>query len=280
MLRVIPLAVLICWGLCQNVAALGHQGLEIEVLVDGFPIPEYWHNGVCYIEALKGKEYAIRLTNHLSHRGAVALSVDGLNSIDARHTTAYNSRKWVLEPHESVVISGWQINYHNARRFFFTNEERSYAMQLGQASDLGIISAALFKEKDACIEVPTGLSRVSPRAMEAHPTSPHQEPFASLPSSNLDSADREAKEDMKALGEQAKDEEYAATGSGRQVRHDIRWVHLDLDPIPVATLNYRYEFRPILVKLGILPVGPQPAALERRQHATGFLDGMFCPDPR
>jgi hypothetical protein len=277
----IAVAVLICWGWSQNVAAQTYQGLKIEVLVDGLSVPEYWHGGISYIEALKGKEYAIRVTNHLNYRGAVALSVDGLNTIDARHTTAYTARKWVLEPHESVVISGWQVNYHNARRFFFTTEEESYAKELGQTSDLGVISAVLFRERESCIEVSTGSSRVSPRANEVHSKKPQQEPVASSPSSNNSAgADRDVQKEVEVPRKQAMVEEYAATGIGRQVRHDVRWVHLDLDPTPVASLSFRYEFRPVLVRLGVLPSTPRPAVLERRQRATGFVNEGFCPNPR
>jgi hypothetical protein len=60
------------------------------------------------IEALKGKEYEIRLHNPFPVRVAVALSVDGLNTIDAQHTTAAHGRKWVIGPYETITISGWQ----------------------------------------------------------------------------------------------------------------------------------------------------------------------------
>src|SRR5262245_37096652 len=72
----------------------------VEILVGGAPQRRYAHDGRWYVEALKGREYAIRLRNPYGVRVAVALSVDGLNTIDARHTTAANARKWVLDPHE------------------------------------------------------------------------------------------------------------------------------------------------------------------------------------
>jgi hypothetical protein len=54
-----------------------------------------------YIEALKSREYAIQLRNPFGVRVAVALSVDGLNTIDARQTSAADARKWVLDPYET-----------------------------------------------------------------------------------------------------------------------------------------------------------------------------------
>jgi hypothetical protein len=47
---------------------------QIEVLIDGMAVPTYRHSGTTYLEALKGKEYAIRLTNPTGSRVAVALS--------------------------------------------------------------------------------------------------------------------------------------------------------------------------------------------------------------
>jgi hypothetical protein len=56
----------------------------VDILVDGAPQPRFAHDGRSYVEARKGREYAIRLRNPYGVRVAVALSVDGLNTIDAR----------------------------------------------------------------------------------------------------------------------------------------------------------------------------------------------------
>ena len=76
----------------------------------------------------------------------MALSVDGLNTIDARETTAAEARKWVLGPYETVTISGWQTSQLEAHRFEFTTEARSYGQALGKTANLGVISAVFFKE--------------------------------------------------------------------------------------------------------------------------------------
>ena len=41
---------------------------------------------------------------------AVALAVDGLNSIDAKKTTSREAAKWILDPYASIVIEGWQTS--------------------------------------------------------------------------------------------------------------------------------------------------------------------------
>ena len=81
---------------------------SMTVLVGDTPAREYHHDGTVYIEALRGRDFAIRITNPTPYRVAVALSVDGLNTIDARHSDAWSARKWVLDPWETTVISGWR----------------------------------------------------------------------------------------------------------------------------------------------------------------------------
>jgi hypothetical protein len=235
-------------------------GGEVEILVDGVAQPRYAQGGRWYVEALKGREYAIRLRNPYGVRAAVALSVDGLNTIDARETSAAGARKWVLDPYETVVISGWQINSAEARRFEFTTEARSYGQALGKTANLGIISAVFFRERVVTTRNEhDGAHREAPA------------PRAGAPAESQPSASAAGK-DQKA------DTDYAATGMGRRTGHAVTQVWLDLEEAPAQSVNIRYEFRPQLVRLGILPATPSPDRLQRRENARGFEPG-FCPEP-
>src|ERR1041384_4471085 len=127
------------------------SNFEMDALVDGRPVAEYAARGKTYIEAIKGAEYELRLRNSSPDRVAVALSVDGLNTIDARHTPAWNTSKWLIEPYQTITISGWQMSSERARRFYFTNERDSYGAKLGQTANLGVISAVFFKERSRIV---------------------------------------------------------------------------------------------------------------------------------
>src|ERR1041385_8027035 len=129
------------------------SNFEMDVLVDGRPVAEYAARGKTYIEAIKGAEYELRLRNSSPDRVAVALSVDGLNTIDARHTSAWNASKWVIEPYQTITISGWQMSTERARRFYFTNERDSYGAKLGQTANLGVISAVFFRERSRPVPI-------------------------------------------------------------------------------------------------------------------------------
>src|ERR1700681_4125757 len=134
-------------GTVMSASPVPHLAGNVDILVDGAPQPRYPHDGRWYVEARKGREDASRLRNRYAVPAAVALSVDGLNTIDARETTAADARKWVLGPYETVTISGWQTSLKEARRFEFTTEARSYGQALGKTANLGVISAVFFKER-------------------------------------------------------------------------------------------------------------------------------------
>jgi len=259
-----------------HVSASQRQWPEVEVLVDGLPVPKYYHQGTTYLEASKGKEYAIRLTNPIGARVAVALSVDGLNTIDARHTEARSGRKWVLGPYESVVISGWQTNAQLARRFFFTTEERSYGAWLGRTENLGIISAAFFRERIYRAQ------QVMREPQAGSPTRPGDSPAVHKEQAQADAAggaDLRSQRDESGVAPHPPQDEYAATGIGNRIQHEVQWVHMNLEDRPFATLNLRYEFRPILVKLGVVAPLVTDDPVIRRENARGFREAGYCPEP-
>jgi hypothetical protein len=239
----------------------GSLSPAVEILVDGQARPLYSHEGRWYLEAVKGQEYAIRIRNPFGVRVAVALSVDGLNTIDARETTAKNARKWVLQPHQTVTLDGWQTSSTTARRFEFTSEAESYGSALGKTENLGIISAVFFKERPLVrpiLKEQAGAARSRP-APEA-PSERRQDAAKSAP-------DR-----------QEADNELAATGMGRETDHAVTQVRMDLEDQPSHAVSLRYEFRPQLVQLGVLPGRPVTDALSRRERARGFDNG-FAPVP-
>jgi len=262
---VIPLtiltAILVVATLGPRAEALESDVCHIEILVDGTPLTEYPARGTTYIEALRSREYGVRLTNRTDRRIAVALAVDGLNSIDAKTTAARQASKWVLDPHETITINGWQTSSTDARRFFFTTEERSYGAWLEKTDNLGVIEAVVFRERDR-VTVFEGLHDQRSRKAPAAPGR-----VRSSAPAEKESAEKSDADDL------------AATGIGRRIDHRVRRVHLDLEERPVAHLRLRYEYRQQLVHLGVLPSSEEEEALARRERARGFSDFEFAPDP-
>jgi len=252
-----------------------YGGFSLEVVTDGGPLEVIYGRGRRYVEAREGAEYELVVRNPLPVRVAVALSVDGLNTVDARHTSAWDASKWVIEPYGTVRVSGWQMSSTRARRFYFTTERDSYAARIGRASDLGVITAVFFRES-------------APRPYPVTPP-PYDEPIRPQ-SRNRQSNEGErraedgASKSRSSAGATAArpryDDDYAATGIGRSVYHDVQWIQMSLERSPAAEISIRYEYRDAVVRLGLLPrPWPDDNALRRRERARGF-EGPYSPEPR
>jgi hypothetical protein len=235
---------------------------EMEILIGGAPVREYAHNGTTYIEAVRGRDFTIRLSNPTPYRVAVALSVDGLNTLDARHTDPWQAAKWVLAPYESVEIPGWQVSDETARHFYFTGERQSYGAKIGKTQNLGIIEAVFFRERRRYPVDDFSSGELHRR--DAPPAPRSEAPAAgAMPMPQPSEAEGRLSDD------------YAATGMGQRDDHSIEEVAIDLERQPVASVAIRYEFRPALVKLGVLSASP--SRLERRERSRGFE--KYCPEP-
>src|SRR5436190_6648870 len=256
----------------QSVVSDG--GFSAEIVIDGMAATEYAARGRRYVEALENAEYEVRVHNPSASRVAVALSVDGLNTIDARHTSAWDAHKWVIEPYGTIHVRGWQMSSDSARRFCFTTERDSYAAKLGQAANLGVISAVFFRERRPVTVMP-----VTPRPYDKDDRQSDAPASAPTESSVRGESARKAEKEKSPRAYPPPDDESAATGIGRSVANSVQWLKMDLDPRPVGEITIRYEYRAALVKLGIIPRDyPRPGVLDRRERAQGF-EPKYCPQP-
>jgi hypothetical protein len=253
---------------------VAQNGFSVQVIVSGSAATEYAARGRRYIEALENAEYELRIHNPTASRVAVALAVDGLNTIDARHTSAWDAHKWVVEPYGTITVRGWQMSSENARHFYFTTERDSYAAKLGQAANLGVISAVFFRERGQ----PVTVTKAGPKPLygKENDTRTANDRAESAPTQ---AGSANAAREKSAPPYPPPDDESAATGIGRSVRNDVQWVHMDLDPKAFSEVTIRYEYRATLVKLGIIPRDyPKPNVIDRRERAQGF-EPKFCPQP-
>ena len=282
-------------------AASGYGPYSVSVVVDGSAAPEYSARGRIYIEALRGKNFSLRLSNPTDERVAVALSVDGRNVIDAKRTNAGRATKWILMPGQTAEIPGWQISGETSRRFFFTETSRSYAKWLGDTSNVGTIEAVFFRERRQVVAAPIApWRRQRERAKDsrdegaaegvveggAPAAPPSQSGSAGSPSESaarsdrpaMDSrakANRESPRDADALSKTRESDSFAATGIGDRTPFAVQWTSFDENPIPAARVALRYEFRAELLRLGVLP---REDELYARDRGRGF-EREYAPDP-
>jgi hypothetical protein len=245
----------------EGVQAGSAAGYSMEVLVDGMPAAEIPHGGRTYIEAGRGREYAVRLTNHTGARVAAALAVDGLNSIDAKRTTSREAAKWILGPYESIVIEGWQTSGATARKFFFTTEERSYGAWLGKTEDLGVISAAFFRERPGCF----------PRDLDSKMKKSEEAPATRRGPRGRGAGERQAQAAPKDENGRHRDRARAGPpGAPGGIRRGGCARRGGEPPLRVPRLPGEAR-RPSPL--------PEDDPLARRERARGFEDTGWAPDP-
>jgi hypothetical protein len=198
-------------------------------------------NGKRYREFIQAKramlkvrpneEYSIVVHNPLPVRVAVAVSIDGLNSIDGKRTTLRNARKWMIEPNSSLTVAGWQTGKETLRKFLFTRESESLAEWREEKEgkpftrNLGVIGIGWFwnsAELEQALHPPQPFVEES-RAEEAAP--------------------RASRAPAAPAAKSAKAR--AGTGQGKQLRHVVTTVAFEDDAGMYSVkdiLKIYYEF--------------------------------------
>jgi hypothetical protein len=134
-------------------ATVNFKGYTFEAYVaksGGKRYKEFTETGRSMLRVRPNEEYSIVVRNPLPVRVAVAVSIDGLNSIDGKRTTLRNARKWIIEPKGTLTVAGWQTSKETLRKFVFTDQSESFAQwredKEGKplARNLGVIGVAWF----------------------------------------------------------------------------------------------------------------------------------------
>jgi hypothetical protein len=99
------------------------------------------------VEGHWGNTYAIRVYNHTSSRIEAVVTVDGRDVITGKAGNYKKGRGYVISPYDSVLIDGFRTSWSNVAAFRFTDVGDSYAARMGDASNVGVIGVAIFKEK-------------------------------------------------------------------------------------------------------------------------------------
>ena len=106
------------------------------------------HRGATWVAGRPGDRYAVRLTNRSAGRVLVVLSIDGVNAVSG-DTAAVGQTGYVLAPWQSAEITGWRKSYTEAAAFYFTALPDSYAARTDRPDNVGVIGAAVFRERVA-----------------------------------------------------------------------------------------------------------------------------------
>ena len=115
-------------------------------------LPVYQQRGTAWVAGRPGSRYAVRLSNRSGARVMVVLSVDGVNAVTGE-TAGLGQVGYVLMPGQSTEITGWRKSLTEAAAFYFTALPDSYAARTDRPDNVGVIGAAVFRERERVPEV-------------------------------------------------------------------------------------------------------------------------------
>ena len=165
-MRLSPLAaaltVLLATPLALAQGSPAHSGpYSLELLDEsGNPLPSYFHEGRFYTLGATGQRYTLRIHNGSGRRIEVVAAV-GIrllhvhrHAVDGRDVrdgepSRMDKRGYIVDPYGEAVIDGFRLSQEAVAAFRFSSVSRSYASQMGDARDVGVIGMAIFTEQMA-----------------------------------------------------------------------------------------------------------------------------------
>jgi hypothetical protein len=125
----------------------GLMRAEMDILVNGRPLPTVLHRGRTYLPVPRiGEEYQIRVWNHGPRRVAAVVSVDGLSVITGQAASEHGPG-YIVAPYSHIQIKGWRRSLDNVAAFRFVERDRSYANLVGKPENVGVIGLVAFEER-------------------------------------------------------------------------------------------------------------------------------------
>lgn len=234
-------------------------------------------SGRYYVEARKGCQYVVRLSNRSGERLGVVLTVDGLNVISGARDQG-RGRMYVLDPWRHATVKGWRTSLDEVRRFTFVDEKASYSARVGKAnSKMGWIEVSVYREqrrwtRRQLLEDSTNRSGDSKAEAPGEPAGRAGAAQAPPPAAMDEAAEAESQ----AAGKR-RARSYPGTGWGSRARDSVVLVDFHAEREPAERMTLRYEYQKALVALGVLP---DPHVAHQRLWQRDHGEDGFAPPPR
>lgn len=251
----------------QPIGGVPIDAVQIEVVDDhGRPFAQYPLRAAdgsapakAYLEATRGRNYAVQVRNRTDQRIGVVIAVDGRNIISGRRSDLRpDERMYVLGPQEQGRYEGWRTGRDRINRFYFTEAGDSYADAWGDRSALGVIAVAAFREK-----VP-----VQPWSGQG-------------PGDTREPGRRHAPaaETGQPGGAPAMKQSEPGTGFGEQHWSPSQQIAFQVQPRPFARYFLKYAWRDTLCRQGVIDCGDQGPPPRPNRFWDGD-EGYAPPPPR
>ena len=240
----------------------------------GETLTTWRHRGSSYVAGRPGDRYAVRLTNRSPGRVLVVLSVDGVNAVSGE-SAGVGQTGYVLGAYQTAEITGWRKSYSEAAAFYFTALPDSYAARTGRPDNVGVIGAAVFRERVA--ESSSGWFQPAPPVAKNGAASGRMEEAAKqAPSSaaadSVAPSETEARRSRPELAQ--RDDKRLGTGHGeREYSPTTQTAFERASSSPAEIVQVRYDSYQNLLASGVIP-RPRPP-MPRQPDAFP----SFVPDP-
>lgn len=119
---------------------------NVDVLINGNKVKKYSHQRKTFVEAKKNSKYRIRLENNSPTRKLFVISVDGVNVISGKSAKKNDKIGYVIDGNSTDVIKGYRLNNDFVAEFKFDDKEKSYASEVGEKGNCGVIGVKVYTE--------------------------------------------------------------------------------------------------------------------------------------
>lgn len=122
--------------------------VKVELISNQIVLPKFQHQEQTFVQVPGTKsQYTIRLSNTSYKRKLVVVAVDG-RSVMTGELASEKDQGYVLEPGQTMDLTGWRRTADEVAAFEFVDLEQSYDKQVGgTGSNVGVIGVAVFDEK-------------------------------------------------------------------------------------------------------------------------------------
>lgn len=257
---------------------------ELEVLVNGKPLREYYQNYKTFVEGKKGSIFSVRLRNNSSEKVVFIPTVDGLSVIDGKDAS-YESRGYIVEANSAMLVDGWRMNDNQVAEFYFSSSEQSYRKRSGKGNNTGSIAVAVFREKQKPIIEKVYIKEKeyiypSPRLPWPTYPNPYGPVWMNTAGNSTDamySCSSVGKTNLSGQSVLRSATQEIGTGFGSTKHSEVISASFDREDTPTSVLEVFYNTREQLKKLGI-EFDRQPAIIAQPNSFPSQKG--YCEPPR
>lgn len=253
---------------------------SVRVLVDNTELPLYYspdYSDTAFAVAEVDKEFTLRFMNGSKERCLVVPTVDGLSVMDGKPGTSAGGG-YIIDGHQTIYVPGWRVDDSKVANFTFSSVKDSYAGTKGDTSNVGIIGAAFFYEKDSYKIHHEYISR---RYIPAGPNGvdsiwPDYDKGEKTSSLGFSESPRQHQNSTKSTrrspgGQQCCSTKYSeptiGTAFGKAADHQVSRVTFDRAELPACKIKIRYGTKDQLKALGVIfdEHKPDPFPADRKK---------------